>query len=49
MELKGQMEDFPGSPEWLGFCASTTEGTGSITGQGTKFLHARQLGQKKIK
>ena len=49
MELKGQMGDFPGSPVWLGFCASTAEGTGSISGQGTKILYAGQVGQKNKK
>ena len=43
------MGDFPGSPIWLGFCASTAEGMGSISGQGTKILHAGQVGQKKTK
>ena len=37
--------------QWLGLCASTAEGTGSIPGQGTKILHATRCGQeiKKIK
>ena len=30
--------------QWLGVHASTTGGTGSIPGQGTKILHATQWG-----
>ena len=30
----------------LELCASTAEGVGSIPGQGTKILHAKQYGQK---
>ena len=33
--------------QWLGLCASTAEGMGSIPGQGTRILHAVQRGQKK--
>ena len=35
--------------QWLGLCASTAGGMGSITGLGTKNLHATQHGQKKPK
>ena len=34
--------------QWLGLCAFTAEGPGSIPGWGTKIPLARQLGQKKI-
>ena len=33
--------------QWLGLCASTAGGTGSIPGQGTKILQASQCGQNK--
>ena len=32
--------------QWLGLCASTAEGTGSIPGQGTKKLQAVWYGQE---
>ena len=35
--------------QWLGLCASTAGGVGSIPGQGTKILKAMQHGQKKKK
>ena len=35
--------------QWLGFCASTAGGTGSIPGWGTKILQAERHGQKKKK
>ena len=33
--------------QWLGLCASTTGGMGSIPGQGTGIPHASKWGQKK--
>ena len=33
--------------QWLGLCASTAGGVGSIPGQGTKIPHAAERGQKK--
>ena len=33
--------------QWLGLCASTAGGEGSILGQGTKIPHAMCCGQKK--
>ena len=33
--------------QWLRLCVSTTGGTGSILGRGTKVLHAMWCGQKK--
>ena len=33
--------------QWLGLCASTAGGTGSIPGQGTKIAHSAWRGQKK--
>lgn len=33
--------------KWLKLLASTEEGTGSIPGQGTKFLHVRWHDQRK--
>ena len=35
--------------QWLGLCASTAGGTGSIPDQGTKIMHVSGLGQKKKK
>ena len=35
--------------QWLRRCTSTAGGAGSISGQGTKILHAMQTGQKKKK
>ena len=35
--------------QWLGVCAFTLEGLGSIPGQGTKILQEVQCGQKKKK
>ena len=35
--------------QWLRLCVSTTGGTGSILGQGTKVSHAMWYGQKKKK
>ena len=35
--------------QWLGLCAFTAEGTGSIPGWGTKMPQAAQCGQKKKK
>ena len=35
--------------QWLGLCAFTVEGLGSIPGQGTKIPQAVQRGQKQIK
>ena len=32
--------------QWLGLCAFTTEGPGSIPGQGTKITQAAWQGQK---
>ena len=32
--------------QWLGLCASTAGGTGSIPGWGSKILHAAWHGQK---
>ena len=34
--------------QWLGFCSPTAGGTGLITGQETKILHAMWHGQKNI-
>ena len=33
--------------QWLGFCASTAGGLGSIPSPGTKILHAIRQGKKK--
>ena len=33
--------------QWLGLCAFTAEGAGSIPGQGTKILQAVWCGKKK--
>ena len=33
--------------QWLGLCACTAEGAGSISGQGTKTLQAAKLKKKK--
>ena len=33
--------------QWLGFCTSTAEGTGSIPGWGAKILHAALYAQNK--
>ena len=33
--------------QWLRLCDSTTRGTDSIPGQGTKILHATKSGQNK--
>ena len=33
--------------QWLGLCASTAGGTGSLPGWGTKILHAAQCGENK--
>ena len=33
--------------QWLGFCASTAEGTSSIPGQGTKIPQAHSAAKKK--
>ena len=41
---------FQGIPlvvQWLGLCASTAGGLGSILGEGTKILQAAQRGQKR--
>ena len=35
--------------QWLGLCAFTPKGLGSIPGQGTKILQAAQCGQNKKK
>ena len=35
--------------QWLGLCASTAGGTGSIPGWGTKILHTAQSAKKKKK
>ena len=35
--------------QWLGLCAFTAEGWGSIPGQGTKIPQAKRYGQKKKK
>ena len=35
--------------QWLRLCASTAEGMGLISGQGTKILHAAWHDQKQIK
>ena len=35
--------------QWLGLCAFTAGGMGSIPGRGTKFLQAARRGQKKKK
>ena len=34
---------------WLGLCASIAEGTGSVSGLGTKILHATWHGQENKK
>ena len=54
MRLKSQMTliTSPGTSlavQWLKLCASTAGGLGSISGQGTKILHATQCGQKQKK
>ena len=33
--------------QWIGLCASSTEGAGSVPGWGTKILHTTCHGQKK--
>ena len=35
--------------QWLGLCAFTAEGMGSVPGQGTKILQAMQLAAAKKK
>ena len=35
--------------QWLGLCACTAGGTGSIPGQGTKTLHVRSTTKKRKK
>ena len=40
--------NFP-AVQWLGLCASTEGGTGSIPGQGTMIPQAAQCGQEKKK
>ena len=35
--------------QWLGLCAFTAEGQGSVPGQGTKIPQAKWHGQKKKK
>ena len=46
--ILASVRDFPGSPR-LGLCALTTEGPGSIPGQGTKISQAIWSSQKKKK
>ena len=43
--LKKKYWEFPGSVQWLGLCAFTAEGLGSIPGRGTKIPQAARRGQ----
>ena len=45
--LRAQAREFPRGPAARGLCIFTTEGTGSIPGEGTEIPQAAQCGQKK--